>query len=100
MVGLALWFVTFSTWRGRHGVWLEDLFVRPEHRRLGLGRALLRELATVCRDRGYRRLEWQVLDWNAPAQEFYTSLGAVAQDEWTTWRVDRQELVALAHDTP
>lgn len=93
--GVAIWFVTYSTWRGRHGIWLEDLFVRPAHRRLGLGRALLSSLADVCAERGYRRLEWSVLDWNEPAHAFYRSLGALPQEGWTTWRVTGPALVAL-----
>ncbi|QXC62786.1 GNAT family N-acetyltransferase [Aquihabitans sp. G128] len=96
VVGMALWFVTFSTWKGRHGLWLEDLFVEPEHRRLGLGRALLATLAAVCDDRGWPRFEWWVLDWNEPAHRFYASLGAVPQDEWTVWRVDGDALSDLA----
>lgn len=80
--GFALWFRTFSTWLGRSGIWLEDLFVRPEHRRLGLGRSLLAEL----RARTQGRVEWAVLDWNTPAHEFYRSLGAFPLDDWTTWR--------------
>ena len=96
VAGIAVWFVTFSTWKGRHGVWLEDLFVRPEHRRLGLGRALLASLAAVCVDRGWPRFEWWVLDWNEPAHEFYRSLGARAEDDWTTWRLDGPGLAELA----
>jgi GNAT superfamily N-acetyltransferase len=96
VVGMALWFVSFSTWRGRHGIWLEDLFVRPEHRGSGAGRALLRSLAEVCAERGWARLEWAVLDWNTPAHGFYRSLGAAPQDEWTTWRLDGDGLHALA----
>jgi GNAT superfamily N-acetyltransferase len=99
VVGMALWFVSFSTWTGRHGVWLEDLFVEPEHRRLGLGRALLEALAQVCVERGYRRLEWWVLDWNTPAHDFYRSLGAVPQPEWTTWRIDAEALARLSSAT-
>lgn len=98
VAGMAMWFVTFSTWRGRHGVWLEDLFISPAHRRLGLGRALLEELARVCVQRGYRRLEWAVLDWNAPAQDFYRSLGATPQEDWTVWRVDATALAHLGRD--
>ncbi len=96
VVGFALWYVTFSTWKGLPGLWLEDLFVRPQARGQGLGRALLQELALVCVQRGYPRFEWWVLDWNAPAIGFYRSLGAVPQDEWTTFRVDGEALVRLA----
>ena len=92
VVGMALWYVTFSTWRGRHGIWLEDLFVRPAHRGLGIGRQLLQALAAECTARGYARLEWWVLDWNTPAHGFYRSLGASPQDEWTVWRLDGDAL--------
>ena len=95
VAGMALWFVSYSTWRGRHGIWLEDLFVRPAARRLGLGRALLADLAATCVARGYTRLEWAVLDWNEPAHGFYRSLGAAPQDEWTTWRLQGGDLAAL-----
>ncbi|CAN5811889.1 GNAT family N-acetyltransferase [soil metagenome] len=95
--GIAVWYVTFSTWKGRHGLWLEDLFVRPEHRRSGLGRALLATLAEVCDQRGWPRFEWWVLDWNEPAHRFYRSLGAVPQDGWTVWRTDGAALESLAH---
>lgn len=96
VVGFALWYVTFSTWKGLPGLWLEDLFVRPSARGRGLGKALLQELAGVCVARGYPRFEWWVLDWNAPAIGFYRSLGAVPQEEWTTFRVDGEALVRLA----
>jgi GNAT superfamily N-acetyltransferase len=96
VVGFALWYITFSTWKGRPGLWLEDLFVRPSARGTGLGTALLQELARTCVERGYPRFEWWVLDWNAPAIGFYRSLGAVPQDEWTTFRVDGDALRALA----
>jgi len=96
VVGFALWYVTFSTWKGLPGLWLEDLFVRPSARGSGLGRALLQALARECVDRGYPRFEWWVLDWNAPAIGFYRSLGAVPQEEWTTFRVDGDALQALA----
>lgn len=96
VVGFALWYPTFSTWTGRPGLWLEDLFVRPSARGTGLGRALLQALAVVCVARGYRRFEWWVLDWNAPAIGFYRSLGAVPQQDWTTYRVDGEVLQALA----
>ena len=95
VVGIAIWFVTFSTWKGRHGLWLEDLFVLPEHRRLGLGRALLATLAALCVERGWPRFEWWVLDWNEPAHRFYRSLGAQPEEEWTTWRLDGAELDRL-----
>ena len=88
VVGFALWHLTFSTWRGTAGIWLEDLFVRPAARGTGLGRALLQELARTCTARGYSRLAWWVLDWNEPAVGFYRSLGAAPQDEWTTFRLD------------
>ena len=96
VVGFALWHLTFSTWRGTAGIWLEDLFVRPEARGGGLGRALLQELARTCTRRGYSRLAWWVLDWNEPSIGFYRSLGAVPQDEWTTFRLDGEALVRLA----
>jgi GNAT superfamily N-acetyltransferase len=87
VVGLALWFLNFSTWRGTHGIYLEDLYVRPEHRGSGLGRELLRTLAAVCAERGWSRLEWSVLDWNTPSIEFYKAAGAVPMDEWTVFRL-------------
>lgn len=95
-VGFALWFRNFSTWLGRHGVYLEDLYVRPEHRGAGHGKALLAELARICVDRGYGRLEWWVLDWNEPALAFYRSIGAVPMDEWTVYRVTGDALGELA----
>ena len=96
VVGFALWYVTFSTWKGRPGLWLEDLFVRPAARGTGLGKALLVSLAKVCAERGWTRLEWWVLDWNEPAQGFYRSLGARPEDDWTVWRVSGTDLHALA----
>ena len=96
VVGFALWYVTFSTWKGLPGLWLEDLFVRPAVRGQGLGTALLQELARTCVARGWARFAWWVLDWNAPAIGFYRSLGAVPQEEWTTFRVDGDALRALA----
>jgi GNAT superfamily N-acetyltransferase len=95
VVGIALWFLNFSTWRGTHGIYLEDLFVSPDHRGLGLGRDLLAALAAECVERGYDRLEWSVLDWNEPAIGFYRSLGAVAMDEWTVNRLAGDALVQL-----
>ncbi|MFN0284668.1 MAG: N-acetyltransferase family protein [Kineosporiaceae bacterium] len=96
LAGMAVWFVTFSTWRGRHGIWLEDLYVRPEHRGLGLGQALLAALAAECARRGWTRLEWNVLDWNEPALGFYRRLGAQPLDEWTVHRLADGPLSALA----
>lgn len=87
VVGMALWFLNFSTWLGRHGIYLEDLFVQPAHRGLGLGRALLETLVGIARERGYGRVEWVVLDWNEPAHAFYRSLGAEPLDDWTVWRL-------------
>ncbi|GAA3355048.1 GNAT family N-acetyltransferase [Saccharopolyspora gregorii] len=87
VAGFALWFLNFSTWEGRHGIYLEDLFVLPERRGSGLGKALLRTLAQECVARGYARLEWWVLDWNTPAIEFYESVGARGMDEWTVHRL-------------
>jgi GNAT superfamily N-acetyltransferase len=87
VVGFALWFLNFSTWLGRHGLYLEDLFVRTSHRGLGLGKALLETLIALARERGYGRVEWVVLDWNEPAHAFYRSLGAEPMDDWTVWRV-------------
>ncbi|MGW7524782.1 N-acetyltransferase family protein [Streptomyces sp. NPDC054783] len=94
-VGFALWFLKFSTWRGVHGIYLEDLYVRPGARGGGHGRALLTELARICVERGYGRLEWSVLDWNRPAIGFYEALGARPQDEWTVYRLTDGALAAL-----
>ena len=95
VVGCALWFLNFSTWRGVHGIYLEDLFVQPAHRGRGLGRALLARLAATCVQRGYGRLEWSVLDWNTPAIDFYRGIGAVGMDTWATYRLDGAALSAL-----
>ena len=95
VAGFALWFLNYSTWLGRHGIYLEDLYVTPAVRGTGLGRALLAELARICVPRGYGRLEWWVLDWNAPARGFYESLGAAAMDEWTVYRLTGPALHAL-----
>ncbi len=95
-VGVALWFLNFSTWQGVHGIYLEDLYVRPEARRGGHGRALLAELARIALERGYERVDWAVLDWNTPSQEFYRSLGAFPTEEWTGWRLTGDELAAFA----
>ncbi|MEU9165310.1 GNAT family N-acetyltransferase [Streptomyces sp. NPDC048424] len=95
-VGFAVWFLSFSTWRGVHGIYLEDLYVRPGARGGGHGKALLAELARTCVERGYERLEWSVLDWNAPAIDFYRSVGAVSMDEWTVNRLTDEALRKLA----
>lgn len=96
VAGLALWFLNFSTWQGRHGVYLEDLYVRPRYRGAGYGKALLSELASICVERGYGRLEWAVLNWNTPAIDFYRSQRAVPMDEWTVYRVTGRALRDLA----
>ncbi len=96
VAGFALWFVTFSTGLGRYGIYREDLYVRPERRGEGLGKALLVELARVCVERGYGRLEWSVLDWNTPAIDFYRAHGATPQDEWTVFRLTGSPLRQLA----
>ncbi|MFI2777891.1 GNAT family N-acetyltransferase [Streptomyces sp. ALB3] len=95
VVGFALWFLNFSTWRGVHGVYLEDLYVRPGRRGGGYGKGLLTELARICVERGYGRLEWSVLDWNAPSIAFYESLGARPQDGWTVYRLTDGALAEL-----
>ena len=94
--GFALYFHNFSTWAGKPGIWLEDLFVRPHFRGAGYGKALLSELARLAVERGCARLEWSVLDWNEPSIRFYKALGATPMDEWTTFRVSGEELTALA----
>ncbi|MES2097473.1 MAG: GNAT family N-acetyltransferase [Pseudomonadota bacterium] len=95
-VGFALFYHTFSTWTGRKGIWLDDLYITPDARGSGAGKALLKELAGICLDRDCARFEWWVLDWNDPAIGFYRSIGAQAMDEWTTQRVDGDALVTLA----
>ncbi|MQS39758.1 GNAT family N-acetyltransferase [Streptomyces katsurahamanus] len=95
VAGFALWFLNFSTWRGVHGIYLEDLYVRPDRRGGGHGKALLAELARICVERGYERLEWSVLNWNTPSIDFYRSLGAKPQDEWTVYRLTDEALATL-----
>ncbi len=92
---MALWFLNFSTWKGVHGIYLEDLFVRPDARGAGAGRALLSTLAGICVERGYARLEWWVLHWN-PARDFYQAIGATAMDEWVPYRIDGDALRMLS----
>lgn len=94
-VGFALWFYTYSTFQGRHGIWLEDLFVVPEARGVGAGKALLRHLAQRCVQENLGRYEWWVLDWNEPSIRFYLSQGGVLQDEWTKVRIDGAALARL-----
>ncbi|MFJ3215564.1 GNAT family N-acetyltransferase [Kitasatospora sp. NPDC086801] len=93
-VGFAVWFLNFSTWRGTHGIYLEDLYVRPQARGGGHGKALLLELARIAVERGYARMEWSVLDWNAPSINFYKSLGAVPMDGWSVYRLAGEALAA------
>jgi len=100
IVGFALWFRNFSTWNGVHGIYLEDLYVRPAERGSGAGRALLETLAEVCVQRGYARLEWWVLDWNSPAHGFYRRLGAEPMDDWTVWRLTGDALDRLGSSPP
>lgn len=95
-VGFALFFGNFSTFLGRGGIYLEDLFVKPEHRGRGYGRALLRHLARTALERGCGRLDWACLDWNKPSIDFYLSLGAAPQSEWTTYRLTGKTLEAMA----
>ena len=98
-VGFAVFFHNFSTWLGRPGLYLEDLFVRPEDRGKGYGRALLIHLAKIARERGCGRMEWAVLDWNEPAIEFYRKLGAKPMDEWTVFRLTRDGIAQLANSS-
>ena len=102
VVGFALYFRNFSTWEGVHGIYLEDLFVAPEQRGRGLGKALLVALAEIAVERGYARVEWAVLNWNQPSIDFYNSLGAVPLDEWTVYRLTGPALqrVATASSQP
>ncbi|MCZ2822194.1 GNAT family N-acetyltransferase [Modestobacter sp. VKM Ac-2977] len=98
IAGFALWFLNFSTWRGTHGLYLEDLYVSPAHRGTGLGRELLRTLADECVARGFARLEWSVLDWNTPSIDFYRAAGAVPMDGWTVFRLTDDALTRFAAD--
>lgn len=99
-VGFAVWFLNFSTFSGRHGIYLEDLYVRPSYRGKGLGKALLVYLAKECVENGWSRLQWSVLDWNAPSIAFYKSLGALMMDDWTLCRVSGPALMRLAGSAP
>ncbi|WP_104117326.1 GNAT family N-acetyltransferase [Arthrobacter sp. B1805] len=94
--GFALWFLNYSTWEGVNGIYLEDLYVRPEARGAGVGKALLANLAKIATTRGYARVEWSVLNWNEPSIRFYESLGARAQSEWSTFRLTGDALADVA----
>jgi GNAT superfamily N-acetyltransferase len=98
--GFAVWYVNFSTWSGRHGIYLEDLYVRPHLRGHGYGKALLAELAGICVARGYPRLEWWVLDWNTTAIDFYRRIDALSMDEWTVNRLTGEALERAARGWP
>ncbi|MCI0753274.1 GNAT family N-acetyltransferase [Teichococcus vastitatis] len=95
-IGFCLWYETFSTFTGKAGFWIEDVFVEPEHRRLGVGSAMFRKVAQIAVEGGYARVEWAVLDWNEPAIAFYRRIGAVAQDGWTDQRLSGEALTAFA----
>lgn len=97
--GFALWYYTYSTFQGRHGIWVEDLFVDEHHRGNGIGRALVARLAARCAEEGLGRLEWWVLDWNAPSIAFYRRLGAELMEQWRICRLDGPELAALGEST-
>ena len=96
VTGIAIWHLNYSTWLGKHGLYLEDLFVDPNYRGAGHGKALLVRLAQICVEQGYPRFQWWVLDWNEPAIDFYKSFGAVAMDEWTVFRLSGDPLKKLA----
>jgi GNAT superfamily N-acetyltransferase len=95
-IGFAVYFFSYSTWLGKHGIYLEDLYVAPEHRKLGAGKALLRHLAQLAVAKGCGRMEWAVLDWNTPAMEFYESFGARPKDDWISYRLTGQALLDFA----
>ena len=97
IAGMAIWFLNYSTWQAKHGIYLEDLYIKPEFRAKGYGKALLKHLAQICDKQGYGRLQWWVLDWNSPAIEFYRSFGAEAMDEWTVYRTSCQALKDLGN---
>lgn len=96
-VGFALYFFSFSTWLGKHGIYLEDLYVSPDFRGVGAGKALLKELAKIAVEKNLGRVEWSVLDWNEPAIEFYKAMGAKAMDEWTVYRLSDDALTNFAN---
>ena len=96
VVGIAIWFLNYSTWLGKAGLYLEDLFVKPEFRGSGLGLELMKTLAQLCVERNYERFQWWVLDWNEPSINFYKSIGAEAMDEWTVYRLSGSALRSFA----
>jgi GNAT superfamily N-acetyltransferase len=96
VIGIAIWFLNYSTWLGKAGLYLEDLFVKPEFRGSGLGLQLMKTLAQLCVDRNYERFQWWVLDWNEPSIHFYKSIGAEAMDEWTVYRLSGSALKSFA----
>jgi GNAT superfamily N-acetyltransferase len=98
IVGIALWFLNYSTWLGKPGIYLEDLFVQPEYRGHGIGKGFMKTLAQLCIERGYERFQWWVLDWNEPSIEFYKSLGAVPMNEWTVFRLSGGALKEFANE--
>jgi GNAT superfamily N-acetyltransferase len=98
IVGIALWFLNYSTWLGKPGIYLEDLFVQPEYRGHGIGKGFMKTLAQLCIERGYERFQWWVLDWNEPSIEFYKSFGAVPMDEWTVFRLSGGALKKFANE--
>ena len=98
IVGIALWFLNYSTWLGKPGIYLEDLFVQPEYRGHGIGKGFMKTLAQICIERGYERFQWWVLDWNEPSIDSYKSLGAVPMDEWTVFRLSGGALEKFANE--
>jgi len=98
VVGMAIWFLNYSTWQAKYGIYLEDLYVRPSHRGQGWGHALLKHLAKICVENGYGRFQWSVLDWNQPAIDFYRQIGANPLKEWVGYRLTGEALRALAND--
>lgn len=99
IAGFAIWFVSYSTWLGTHGIYLEDLFVHPEHRGGGYGKKLLATLAGICVERGYGRFEWSVLDWNTPTIDFYRAIGAEQLGEWDRYRLSGPALEKVAAES-
>lgn len=99
-VGFSVWYYTYSTFSGRHGIWLEDLYVRPGQRGRGIGKALIARLARRCVEEGLPRLAWWVLNWNEPSRVFYRAIGAKAQDEWTVKRLEGEALARLGGEAP